>query len=487
MAIDVRPATQNDGLTYLLASLSACVLCVASIIATIFDTPAANAASAAFFLFFLLFCQVYFGLRERLLLALAGLATVAAILQLGSNAAGPVMADLSRAAYLATFIMLMASLREGAMHSSAVLAIGRYLTGQPTGRRYMALHIGGHFVGVILNFGAISLLGPLIKRGVDSKAGEGPPVLSEIRLRRQISALSRGFAWFNIWAPTAIAQAVVLTLVPGSRAGIIAIAGIVTALILLFVGWAEDRLTGQRARQRLAQDGNLPTSTHVPIFPGAQFIRFGVVATSLIVLAIVISRLVAIPLVSAIMMASVPVTLAWMGVQWRLRREPDIGSLVHRAKVLFRTSIPAGSPEAATLGLAGYIGILSAGLVNRSWLADTLSLESWNPTMICISVTAIIPLASCIGLPPMMVVTFLGGLLVSVPQLDLQPTLLGFALLVGWALNLTGSPFGATSLMLTRVIDISGAVYAWKWNGLFTLISWAVAAIVILVLGTLLG
>lgn len=210
-------------------------------------------------------------------------------------------------------------------------------------------------------------------------------------------------------------------------------------------------------------------------------------AASLILLALVISRLAAIPLVSAIMMASVPVTLAWMSAQWRLRPERAIDSLVQRVKILFRTSIPAGSPEATTLGLAGYVGILTAGLVNRGWLSNALSLADWNPTMVCIAVTVIIPLASCVGLPPMMVVTFLGGLLVSVPQLDLQPTLLGFSLLVGWALNLTGSPFGATSLILTRVIGISGTVYAWKWNGLFTLLSWGVSAIVILALGSLLG
>ena len=104
---------------------------------------------------------------------------------LQADAFGPVVDDLSRAAYLAAFIMLVTSLRQGAFGSNSILTIGRFLTSQPPGRRYFALHIGGHFMGALLNFGAISLLRLLFRRGMEAKRDDSPQELSDIRLRRQ--------------------------------------------------------------------------------------------------------------------------------------------------------------------------------------------------------------------------------------------------------------------------------------------------------------
>ncbi len=472
-AIGRKAAGQKGGL---LAAIGSCLLCAVAIWTVLDDTVTARTASAAAFLLFLALAQRHFGLRERMLLLLAVAAAGTAVLMLQADAYRPIVDDLSRAAYLAAFIMLVTSLRQGAFGSNSVLTIGRFLTSQPPGRRYMALHIGGHFMGVLLNFGAISLLGPLIRRGVEAKREDGPPELSDIRLRRQISALSRGFSWFNLWAPTAIAQAVVLAIVPGSRAIVIATAGMVIAVLLLFAGWAEDRITGHRARMRFVNSGIDIRRDPPPQVPWAALMRFLAVAAALLGLAWVISRVGGIVLVSAIMIAAAPVTILWMAEQVSFRRIEVAG----RVGTLFGRVIPGGSPEAATLGLAGFIGILTATLVNRDWLATHLSPWIPGPDFVYLAVSAVIPLASCIGLPPMMTVTFLGGLLVTMPDLQLNPSVLGLALLVGWALNLTGSPFGATSLLLSRVASIPGVVHSWRWNGLFTVISWLVAAAVML-------
>ncbi|WP_136660151.1 hypothetical protein [Nitratireductor sp. XY-223] len=472
------PVARKPGAIFAFVS---CALCLAVVWATLSDRDAAHWASA---ILFALFCALgigRFGMRERVLMFFALLVTGTAFLKLGNDAVEPVVEDMSRAAYLGTFMMLITTMREGAYSSRSVLEIGRYVTNQPPGRRYFALHIGGHFIGTLLNFGAVSLLGPLVLRGVRAAEAEGsPPELSEIRLRRQISALSRGFSWFNIWAPTAIAQAVVLTTVPGSRAGTIALIGITIAFILLWVGWAEDRVTGHRARMGLAEKGFRVEPSAVPPFPFRALTRFLTVAVGLLTLAWIVYRLSAIPFVSAIMISALPLTVLWMIAQSASAGAMDAGRLLRKVWQLPRIAIPSGSPEAATLGLAGYIGILGATLVDRSWFAGLLNGAHLTPAAVYITVSGLIPLASCIGLPPMMLVTFLGGLLVSIPQLGLDPTMLGLSLLAGWALNLTGSPFGATSLLLSRVVGISGMTHAWRWNGIFTVLSWVVAAIVIL-------
>ena len=462
------------------------LLCLAVIWAALSGQWVAHQTAAALFVLFCILGLRRFGLRERALMVIALAVAAYALWQPQPDSHQTIVKYLSRGAYLAAFMMLMASLREGAFRSPSVLAIGQYLTNQPPSRRYFALHVGGHFMGMLLNFSAISLLGPLILRGARAAHVPGSPeALYDIRLRRQISALSRGFSWFNLWAPTAIAQAVVLTTVPGAKAGIIAPFGLTIAFITLWVGWGEDRVTGYRARMRLAQQGFQLARTDAPAFPGRALVRFLAVAAGLLTLAGLVWSVSVIPFVSAIMISAVPMTALWLVTQaWTATASGKLGDQLWE---LVRTAVPSGSPEAATLGLAGFIGLLSASLVSPQTVARTLPLDGTAPAIIYIAITAIIPLASCIGLPPMMMVTFIGGILVSVPELGLNPSLLGLSLLVGWSLNLTGSPLGATSLLLNRVVGISGILHAWRWNGLFTVLSWLVAAGVLLTATWLLG
>ena len=85
----------------------------------------------------------------------------------------------------------------------------------------------------------------------------------------------------------------------------------------------------------------------------------------------------------------------------------------------------------------------------------------------------------------MLVVTFLGSLFSALPELDLDPTILGFALVMGWGLNLVASPFSATSLVLSRVTGIPGTTISWRWNGLYSLISYAIVALFLTVFSNL--
>lgn len=49
------------------------------------------------------------------------------------------------------------------------------MTQRPQGRREFSLSIGGHILGVLLNFGAISLLTPLIQRGSKAMLAQAKP------------------------------------------------------------------------------------------------------------------------------------------------------------------------------------------------------------------------------------------------------------------------------------------------------------------------
>src|SRR3546814_3300916 len=52
-------------------------------------------------------------------------------------------------------------------------------------------------------------------RSGDSLTREQLDEIGLVRERRQLSALLRGFAWFLVWAPTAVTQAILPTLIPG--------------------------------------------------------------------------------------------------------------------------------------------------------------------------------------------------------------------------------------------------------------------------------
>tara|TARA_R110002072_G_scaffold11431_35_gene51746 strand:- start:845 stop:2335 length:1491 start_codon:yes stop_codon:yes gene_type:complete len=474
-----------------LFALCVFLLCLSVIGEQLTGLTSLRFSTAGLLLLFIVLGQGRVHLRERFLLTVAlGVALAAFLLPAG---AGPgagvatrfdpaelVLGGLSRAGYLASFMILLSLLQVGAGLSPSVLALGRYLTNQPPGRRYIALHLGGHFFGVLLNFGAISLLAPMIQRGVRSQSADDPALRAAYRERRQLSALARGFSWFNIWAPTSIAQAVVLTTVVGSQALPIALAGGFVAFLLLWVGWGVDRQTGRQARAALAQEGHAPPVLDAQAFPFDALVRFLGVALALVSGGLALAYGFSLPLVTAVMIMALPLTVGWIVLLYAAR-PGGMGQIAAKLKDLYLRSAPAGSPEAMTLASAGFIGLVGAGLVDGGQLAQAVGLSQLPPTLIYIAVAGLLPLASCLGLPPMLMVTFLGSLLTGLDSLPLDPTLLGLAFLCGWSLNLTGSPFGATSLVLGRVTGVPGTTFAWRWNGIFTLFSFALVAAALLV------
>ena len=140
--------------------------------------------------------------RESLLLCFALLLGV--VLCQSESGWLVLLAGIDLAAYFASFIALLTALKIAAERSASVLTVGRYLIKQPTGRRFIATASGGHALGVFLNFGAISLMAPLIQSATIRADGTVDQDLE----RRQMSALLRGFAWILLWAPTTLTQTV---------------------------------------------------------------------------------------------------------------------------------------------------------------------------------------------------------------------------------------------------------------------------------------
>lgn len=437
----------------------------------------AGLAAAALLAAFLVLGQSRLGLRERYLLALALAATIAAVAW-SPDPLELIRRGLGQATYLAAFMLLLSLLRDGAVTSPSVLALGEYLTRRPPGQRYIAIHAGGHALGMVLNFGALSLLGPLIQRGVEVDARDNPE-LAQWRLRRQMSALARGFSWIIAWSPTAVTQALVASVVAGSKPLLVGAIGLVTATGVFVIGWAADRVTGKQARTSLAAHDALPRpDLSACPFPWSSFTRFVLVCGALAVISLVLIVFSSARVIPALMLASPLVTGAWVWLQFR-NGQSTSQTVAGRLRDIATVSVPAGSPEAVTLSSAGYIGIVAAGLANAPALAEWTDIASLPAVAAYIGVMTLVPLLSNLAIPPMLTVTFLGSLYSALPDSHLEPTLLAASMALGWALNLTASPFGATALILSRITGIPGTTLSWKWNTGFTLWAWAWAAAVL--------
>ncbi|MEL7153590.1 MAG: hypothetical protein AAFN51_07355, partial [Pseudomonadota bacterium] len=177
------------------------------------------------------------GLREFYLLSLSAVLAVLVWLY-ADDPVKTARAALDQAVFLMAFLLLISLVQEGAQTSRSVAAVGTYLSQQPGGRRYTGLYSGTNLMAVIFNVGTLSLLAPLIRKAEEA----GPDnALTPVRARRQYNAVLRGFAWSVVWSPTAIAPLALLGLIDGIERGRWIFLGFLLSIVMLFVGYAEDR------------------------------------------------------------------------------------------------------------------------------------------------------------------------------------------------------------------------------------------------------
>lgn len=464
-----EPAFRPSAVSNPLANSALCATCLLACLEAVRPGHWTGPASAVALLVFMVSGHRILRLRERYLATLAAGAALLALVVLPD--AGSVLVSAAiRSAYLFAFITLLAVLKAGASVSQSVLTVGTWLTLQPPGRRFTAIAAGGHMMGVIMNFGALSLLGPLVQRGARAGSRGVDPAVVAIREQRQLSALSRGFSLFILWSPTAISQYVCVSVVPGASASHLAGWGAATAVVLGLAGWLEDKATGRAARRRLA---NPPATATAPRLPAGDAWRLAAVYLVLALMAGVAALAFHVPVVTAIMLTAVPATIGWLAAQ-AISRRGDGKPFPQAVGALFLRAMPDGSPEAVTLALAGFIGVVMAHVLPSEWLAGTNGLSDLPPIAIQAGVLALVPLASMAALPPMLTVTFLGAFLSQALAGIVEPDLLALTLVMGWCLNLTTSPFGATNLILSRITDIPATRLAFAWNGRYGIIAYAI-------------
>lgn len=412
-------------------------------------------------------------LREYYLL---GVSVILALLVWQSPGGGwqTMLTGLDRAAYLASFMMLMALLREGAITSPAVKTFGTYLTLQPPKRRFLALFSGSHFFSVLINLGSVSLLTPFIQRGVRGDAPLDAPLdeVQQIRERRQLAAVHRGFCWFLVWAPTAVTQAILPGLLSGIEAGRLMALGFCMTLVMLAVGWLEDTIFWAKTGQRLRASGRVQAA-QPPALPKSASLNLALVCAGLITLTLAAKTLGAVSIVSGVMLAAPLVVFVWVWAQGAAAgRSP-----VARYREIALTAMPGFLREVVFISCAGFIGTAGAYLVPSDQLAalvEAWAIPGWG-FMLALSVSVLI--AGHIALSPITMAVFLGSVVAHMPQTPVDITLCALAIAAGTAISSLGAPFASAVLMMSKASGYATTTLTWAWNGLYTALSVAALGI----------
>jgi len=412
-----------------------------------------------------------FGVREWVLLGVA-LALTAGLAG-GDGGWSAARHALDQGAFFAAFILLMTLLREAATTSPAVQGLGHFLTNQQPGRRFVATYLGGHLSGVLLNFGAISLLAPLIQRGVRAE-----PVVTKaderraaIREQRQLSALIRGFAFVITWAPTTLTQAIILGSLPGLNVARVMVLGLAVSGAMLVVGWAEDRLRWGRPRRRAL---GMP----VVRFPGVAARDLGLVALCLVAGTYGARAVLEVTTAQALMLMAPLMLTGWVFTQNAGDGAgPGLRALRRRLGEIVSGPLPRMTRDAYLLGVAGFIGAAAARLAPVEAIATRLALESIPPWLFLIALPVLIMAAGNIAVSPIIVVVFLAAVISALPVLPADPDLIAVALGAGWALSMTASPNATGPILLSGITGLPATTLTWRWNGVYSLAALSVLAV----------
>ena len=373
-----------------------------------------------------------------------------------------VRAGLEKAAFICAFFCALAGLRSVAQGSVAIQNAGEFLARQPPGRRYLALTFGGQMFALVLNYGAIGLLGSL---AMTNARTEKDPEIRRHRTRRMLLAIQRGFTSTLPWSPLSFAVAITTALIPNTSWATVAIPGLVTGALMAGTGWALDSMFKPRrnraARLRARPDGNWLLMW--PLFALLCIILISIVTLFL---------LTGIRVVGLVILIVPVVAGVWAFLQVRgpaARR--GAGSFLGWLKIHVFTELPDVSGEVVLLMMAGYIGTVGSALLLPILASTGLGLSALPTPIILVACVWFIPLAGQIGMNPILAVTLLAPLVPSSEVLGVTPEAIVLAITAGWALSGVTSPFTATTLLIGSFANVSARHVGWTWNRGYFLIS----------------
>lgn len=397
---------------------------------------------------------------SRQVFVATGLALVAAAAATQADWTAMTERALQTASFVAAFFTALAWLRNAAGSSRTIERCGRFLAEQPPGRRYLALTAGGHLFGLVLLYGAISLLGSLAESSARREPNEE---IRAIRTRRMLLAIQRGFVATLCWSPLTFSMAISTSVVPGSSwAGAVGLCA-VGSVILAVLGWALDTLFKPKlsapAPPRAKPEGSWGDLTPLLVLLALLMAGVGAlqVATGL-------------RLVAAVMVVVPAISLSWIAIQAHGNRMRPFAHTAYRALHYVIDDLPEYRSELVLLIMAGFIGTLGSSLLGPMVAGSGIDLATIPTWLLLVGLMWVVPITGQLGMNPILSVSLLAPLLPEASALGISPNVIIVALTAGWALSGASSPYTATTLLVGALGHVSALHVGWKWNGAYTLI-----------------
>lgn len=410
---------------------------------------------------------------SRKIFIILGIFLVLLSLFLKADSFNLIIDSLMKSAFVVAFFLSLQCLRKAASSSPGMERCGRFLAEQKSNIRYLSLTFGGHIFGVILSFGSISLLGSLAEKGSEQEQDLN---LRKIKRKSMLLAVQRGFIAMTCWSPLTYSIAITTSIIPGSTWTGAAVSCIISALILIFLGWALDSRTNSQNKIKQKTDVTPPNQDSwfavMPLF---------FIFTTLLGLIFLIQSLTNLKAVPVVMLVVPIFSLLWIIFQNTGSNKKIYYNSKQKVNEFINNDIYEYKSELVILIMAAFIGIMASSLINII-ASDKLSvLESLSPILILISIVWIMPLFGQIGMNPILSVYLIGPLIPNAEILGISPNSIILALTAGWALSGISSPYTASTLLIARLGKVAPIHAGLKWNGWFTIIGGMLLSIWIII------
>ncbi|MCL5041702.1 MAG: hypothetical protein M1440_04405 [Gammaproteobacteria bacterium] len=353
----------------------------------------------------------------------------------------------SSAAFYTSFLAALGLMQLLALRLPQLRDLHKALLTGPSAILYPRYVLTAGSIGSILNFGMMNLLcGTLVEHLKRYSLSDADRIAG---LRSVMVTTLRGFALVPLLAPTSVTIAIITREMPELSWSIMVPFGIVAAMMMIGVGWYRETQGLIALRDSIGDETKADGMISLLLGSLLGLLAIGVLAT--------FSGLSASQSAMVLVPVGVIAYLLWRdrSPKLALRQVGENMMSMHNEMFIFGC--------AALLG--GVLGAVAPLEQLAAWLAQE---PKYNVLLAIASLFSTITLA-VIGVAPIVSLSLIAGLLAQLNLLGVPILTPAVGLMCGFSLAMIFSPFGPSTLILSRYSGVPPMQVAFGWNGRFVL------------------
>ena len=363
------------------------------------------------------------------------------------------------------YLLLFASivwLQVQATQSPSLLELRERVMRMPSGSRSVSIMSVAYVLGSAFNIAAFGLMAPLVD-----------PATPQPLRERLLQAVSKGFMLATSWSPLFVGTAVILASVEGVRWTDVGLGGFILGGMLVTAQWLFDgvyrRLDPSAGKARALLLAREPLALRLGY-------RQTVVRAALIIFALFSGLAVAVGGFGLSIPVALALTAPVFGLAWALMIRREVGALAHGplqsiAQVFQQYPNLRGE---ALLFAAANVFAIGIQIVLAQRLGETgqslSALLNWPEPAVLVACILGFFLICVLGMHPLVSVILLTTLFVPA-DLGLEAWQFAVMMMALWGTGTNASPVSASSILMSRMTEISNFRIAWRLNLPFSLVN----------------